>query len=248
MDQINRLYDDLAYLWPVLSPPEDYAPEAELVKDVVREHLGDGRHALLELGAGGGHTLHHLQTGFDCTAVDLSRPMLDLCAALNPGVTTHVGDMRSVRLGRTFDAVLIHDAIDYMLCRAEVAAALTTAAAHLRPGGVAIIAPTYTAQTFTPHDYAADQCDTDRGPVTYLSHVGEAAPCGERFDLTMVFVLPDAEGRNRVETDRHPCGLFGEPTWLELMQEAGLDPQPLQSEIPGGGRPWTLFVGVRRDA
>ena len=47
------LYDKLAYLWPVISPPEDYAEEASHWRTALRKHLGPGRHRLLELGVGG---------------------------------------------------------------------------------------------------------------------------------------------------------------------------------------------------
>ena len=56
--QANRLYGDLAYLWPLVSPVEDYAAEARCWQDVLRSKLGPGRHCLLELGAGGGHHLY----------------------------------------------------------------------------------------------------------------------------------------------------------------------------------------------
>jgi len=43
--------------------------------------------------------------------------------------------MRSVRLGRTYDAVIIHDAIMYMTTEDDLVAALATARAHLAPAG-----------------------------------------------------------------------------------------------------------------
>lgn len=41
-----------------------------------------------------------------------------------------------MRLGASFDAVIVADAIDYMLTEPDLAAAFATAHAHLRPGGV----------------------------------------------------------------------------------------------------------------
>ncbi len=35
--RLNRLYDDLAYLWPLLSPPEEYAEEAGHWRSTLRE-------------------------------------------------------------------------------------------------------------------------------------------------------------------------------------------------------------------
>ena len=55
-----RLYYELAYLWPIISPPEEYAEEAGHWHDAIRGKLGPGRHQLLELGVGGGHNLSHL--------------------------------------------------------------------------------------------------------------------------------------------------------------------------------------------
>lgn len=47
------------------------------------------------------------------TLVDLSPEMLTTSCALNPECEHLPGDMRTVRLGRLFDAVFIHDAIIY---------------------------------------------------------------------------------------------------------------------------------------
>ena len=113
--KLNRMYDDFAHLWFLITPPEDYAEEAQHWRDALREKLGPGRHEILELGVGGGNNLSHLTNDFQATAVDLSEKMLQNSMKLNPGVEHHVGDMRNIRLEKTFKAVLIHDAIGYML-------------------------------------------------------------------------------------------------------------------------------------
>lgn len=75
--KLNRMYGDLAYLWSLISPPEDYATEAQYWRDALRDKLGPGRHEIIELGVGGGHNLSHLTDDFQATAVDLSQQMLD---------------------------------------------------------------------------------------------------------------------------------------------------------------------------
>ena len=69
---------------------------------------------LLELGSGGGNNASHLKKHFQMTLVDLSPGMLEVSRKLNPECEHLQGDMRSVRLGRSFDAVFMHDAIAYM--------------------------------------------------------------------------------------------------------------------------------------
>ncbi len=75
---------------------------------------------VLELGSGGGHNASYLKASLDMTLVDLSDEMLDVSRRLNPECEHLRGDMRSLRLGRRFDAVFIHDAIDYMRTEGEL--------------------------------------------------------------------------------------------------------------------------------
>ena len=74
--------------------------------------------------------------------------MLEVSRALNPECEHVLGDMRSVRLGRTFDAVLLHDAVSTMASKADLRRALETAFAHCAPGGAALLAPDQLRETF----------------------------------------------------------------------------------------------------
>ena len=258
---LPRLYDDLAWLWPRLSPPSDYAAEAARIEGLMREHLGPGPRRVLELGAGGGHTLVHLSRlaggQHDCVAADLSDAMLAHCRALIPGITTHVGDMRTLRLeggGGAFDVVLIHDAVDYLLTEADLSRTFDTAALHLRPGGLLLVAPTYTAETFVDGDAATDVAPEaapppaggDAGPeVTYFTFVHDPDPADTTFEMILLVLIRDgATRRVEVVEDRHVCGLFPAATWLTLLAEAGLDAEAVGDEDDDGAA-WSMFVGRR---
>lgn len=216
----HRLYHDLAYLWPVFSPPEEYADDARHWRDALRETLGPGRHPVLDLGSGGGHTLSHLTADFEVTAVDLSPRMLALSARLNPGVAHHQGDMRSVRLGRTFRAVLIHDAIGYMLTEADLRAAFATARAHLEPGGRLLISPDYFKETFSGPT-VLHWIRRDAVPeLTVIEYCHDPDPSDTTIESVFFFILNEA-GELKIEQDRHVTGLFPAAVWLELLAEAG---------------------------
>ena len=242
-----RLYNDLAYLWPLLSPPEHYEAEAASLVELIEQYgkVVDGeRFSVLELGAGGGHTLVHLADRFDCTAVDLSKPMLDNCRKLVPRAEVIVGDMRTVRLGKTFSAVLIHDAIDYMLSEDDVRKALKTAAEHLEPGGLCAIAPTYTREVFVDGDVADDGTTTDSEELTYFTYVHDPDPSDDTFEMILLYLIRNMETREvEVVEDRHTCGLFSNAKWLEWMGDAGFDAR--QEEMELDAQPWTMFVGVK---
>jgi len=131
-----KLYDQLSDWYTLLTPLADYTEEAPTYRAALVGALGPGRHTLLELGAGAGHNAHYIAADFDLTLTDLSPQMLALARVSCPDATCVVGDMRSLRLGRTFDAVFAHDALCYMMTEADLAAVFATARAHLAPGGV----------------------------------------------------------------------------------------------------------------
>ena len=253
-----RLYDDLAYLWPLMSPPEDYADEGERWRRELRARLGPGRIRFLDLGTGGGHHLHQIIGGegdrFDAAAVDLSETMLGHSRRLNPGVSHHVGDMRSVRLGETFDAVLIHDAISYMTTVADLLAAFATARAHLRPGGLLLAAPDDYAETFDPPRV---RHETRRAPgkeLTYVEYSTDADPTDTRAETAYVFFLNEGTagghqgdgGELRVEVDQHVTGLFPIAAWERLLREAGFAPQRVDYPCADDDRPMFLWVCALR--
>ena len=182
---------------------------------------------MLELGCGAGHSICHLDPDrFDLTGIDQSRTMIDLSAAQNLHVTHHVGDIRSIRLDRTFDAVIAHDALEYMVTEQDLRDALTTAAAHLHPGdaggtgGLLIAATAYTEENFTEHDHAADHHQQGDVQITHICHV-QRHPTGVGVELAMLLLVREA-GQLNIINDRHHCGLFTLETWRQAIHDAGL--------------------------
>ena len=246
MVQETLLYNELAYLWPAISPPEDYAVEAEDWRRALRKYLGPGRHRLLELGVGGGHNLSHLTAEFDAVAVDVSPNMLELSRRLNPTVEHHMGDMRSFRLpGRAFDAVLVHDAICYMQTEDDLRAAFATARAHLRPGGLLLVAPDLVRDTYRPGMQLSWSTERDGVQITTEETVYDSDPSDTVVESHFTYTITE-RGARRVERDIHVTGLFPIATWFALMEEAGFrtDRIPLPGDGDGCGE--HLFCGVLR--
>ena len=244
MVQDLRLYNELAHLWPVISPPEDYAVEAVDWRRALRKYLGPGRHRLLELGVGGGHNLSHLTDEFDAMAVDISPRMLELSQRLNPNVVHHLGDMRTFRLpGQILDAVLIHDAIAYMLTEDDLRAAFATARTHLRPGGLLAVGPDLVLDTFKSGMKLSWSTQRDGVKITTEETVHDADPSDTVVESHFTYTI-DERGAKRVERDVHATGLFSIATWMLLMEEAGFrtDRVPIPGDGDGCGE--NLFCGV----
>src|SRR2546425_9440594 len=129
VSDLPKLYGELASWFHLLSSPPDYAEEAEFARSLI----GNAQ-TVLELGSGGGNNASHLKAHFKMTLVDLSEGMLDLSRKLNPECEHIQADMKTLRLCRLFDGVLVHDAIMYMTTETDLRRAIETAYVHCKPG------------------------------------------------------------------------------------------------------------------
>jgi SAM-dependent methyltransferase len=232
-----KLYSELASWWPLLSPPSHYVEEAADL--IPRLGLADGS-SMLELGCGGGSLAFHLRSRYRMTLTDISPGMLEASAAVNPGCEHLAGDMRTLRLGRRFDAVLIHDAIMYQTDEAGVRAALETAATHLRKGGVIAVLPDCVRETFAPGSEHGGEDDPDGRGLRYLAWSWDPDPSDTVFLVDYAFLLRGRDGAIAVVHDRHVEGVFPRASWLEWLREAGM---PATSALD----PWQrdVFIGTR---
>jgi SAM-dependent methyltransferase len=239
-----RLYTDLAAWWPLLSAPEEYAEEAADYLRILRDESTLEVREVLELGSGGGNNASHLKRAFHLTLVDLSPGMLEVSRRLNPECRHVLGDMRSVRLGWSFDAVFVHDAIDYMTSEDGLGAVIQTAFEHCRPGGVALFVPDHVRETFEPTTDSGGHDGVDRA-LRYLEWTWDPDPDDTTYRTDFTYVLHEPDGTIHTELDPHICGLFPRATWLRLIEETGFEARsvPLAHE----GRPVGAegLLGVR---
>lgn len=130
----DRLYRD-----------KDYGAECDLIERVFKEHAARPVRTILDLGCGtGNHAIPLAERGYAVTGVDRSLEMLQVgTAKLGPRrceLALEQGDIRSLDLGRNFDAALMMFAVlGYQLENDDVTAALRTAHRHLRPGGLLLL-------------------------------------------------------------------------------------------------------------
>ena len=97
----------------MLTGRTQYAHYSQHVTGLIRRHAKRPAATLLDIGCGGGKNVLTLKQAFDVTGVDISSTMLEQAKDLNPECTFVQGVMRTCRLGRTFDAVLMDDAISF---------------------------------------------------------------------------------------------------------------------------------------
>ena len=240
------MYGNLAEWWPLLSPPEEYAEEAGIYQRALLSHAKRPLRTLLELGSGGGNNASHLKSRFTMTLVEPSAGMLAVSRRLNPECEHVQGDMRTVRLGRRFDAVFVHDAVCYMTSERDLRAAMATAFIHCEPGGAVLIAPDHVRENFSPSSSHGGHDAPDGRGLRYLEWTTDPDPSDTQYVVDYAILRREANGTVHVDHDRHVEGLFSREDWLKWLLDAGFDPAVVQvdhSELEPGE--YEIFIARR---
>jgi SAM-dependent methyltransferase len=243
---LPKLYGKLAPWFHLLTAPEDYADEAAAYRRILIEACDRPPRTVLELGSGGGNNASHMKRHFTMTLSDLSPAMLRVSRSINPECEHVRGDMRTMRLGREFDAVFVHDAVMYMTAEADLRAAMATAFAHTRPGGVALFVPDYTRERFEPNVHCGghDEPGGLRG-LRYLEWTWDRDPEDTTYQVEFAILLRDADGSVRLERDHHDFGVFRRRDWLRWLREAGFRARAVKEQHEDLLVASEVFVGVK---
>ena len=236
-----KLYGELAGWWPAFYDSAEYRREAAHFAREIRRAARPAPRTVLELGSGGGTAASFLKKSFAMTLVDISTRMLNVSRKINPECEHVRGDIRKLRLGRTFDAVFAHDAIAHMTTERDLSAVMETAYQHLRPGGVALFVPDFVKETFEP---GTDEGGSDASgrSVRFLQWVVDPNPRDTTYVVDFAILLRGRDGRTRVAHDRHTLGLFPRAKWMSLLRRAGFKARAVRHpEIR------ETFLGLRDD-
>lgn len=219
------LYADWSRNWDLVTWAEEYADEAETAWRLLNDASERPIERLVEFGAGSGCLASHLQDRVSLTLTDASPSMSRLAAASAPNARHAVGDMRAMRLGETFDAVLIHDAVGYMTSIADLRSAIATAAEHLAPGGAALFAPDATMETFRPGVETGGRTAPDGRVGRWMEWTGDAEPLpdgGAVASVRYALFVDAPNGASEAVAETHRFGVFAWSDWTEAIASAGL--------------------------
>lgn len=208
---------------------KDYAAECDVVEELVRRHAARPARDLLDLGCGTGtHALTFAQRGYVVTGADRSPAMLERARAKADAARATVelvsGDIRTLRLGRTFDAVVMLFAVlGYQTHDADVAAAMRTVAAHLRPGGLFVCDVWYGPAVLAIGTSDREKIIDDAGGR--LHRTSSAQIDRESHTCRVDIATWRTVGGRTIErsSEQHTMRYFFEPELGEYFQGAGLE-------------------------
>jgi SAM-dependent methyltransferase len=227
----------LADIYDAIYQFKDYESDARYVVEVIRR-FAPAAQTLLETACGTGRFLQPLSASFDVQGLDLSVEMLARAAARVPGVILHQADMSRFELGRSFDVVCcLFRSIAYTKTLDAFRQSVHCMATHLAPGGVLLIEPFFTPETFHVGRVTLNEYASEPLKVAWM-YTSERQGAVGVFDIH--YLAGTARGVEHF-TERHELGLFAPEDYESAFAAAGL--RLIRDEAGPGAT--GLYIGVR---
>ncbi|MFH1336923.1 MAG: class I SAM-dependent methyltransferase [Candidatus Zixiibacteriota bacterium] len=212
-----RLYHDLSWMWEILVSEEEYIPEAEFVKKMVKMYQKGEGNELLDVGCGGGHHDLFLKKDFKVTGIDKNENMLEFARRRNPEVEYHWGDMQTFRLNRKFDVIMAMDMIMYNLTYSDLEKTLVNFSGHLKTGGVMIFFLEVLRENFQQNNTRFKKHHKGDLEAVLIENQYDPDPSDTEFEFHLIFLIRE-KGKFRLEVDLHKVGLFDLSKILEILK------------------------------
>lgn len=220
---------DYADHYDLLYRDKDYESECNMLEGVFKNYGSGPIESILDLGCGtGNHSLILALRGYHVTGVDKSPDMLEH-ARQKLGVTQSLvktdrvtfiqGDVRKMKLERSFDAAIMMFAVlGYQLENADVLAAFSTIRDHLRPGGLLLLDAWYGPGVLIQRPQDRIRAIRDRGEQ--VLRTASSALDTRRHLCTVRYHMWRLVGdRLAMEVEEEHCVRFFFPRELEFFLE-----------------------------
>ena len=217
---------------------KDYGAEAAKLTAFIHQYRRSAGHRLLDVACGTGLHLSYLKQLFQVEGLDLDEQLLAMACQRNPDVPLHHTDMVNFALGHTFDVVTcLFSAIGYVKTLANLSRAIQCMAQHLLPGGVLLIEPWFTPETWRPGTVHARFIDE---PDLKLARINTSFVEGRLSIMDMHYLIGTPEGTEHY-VERHELGLFTTEEIRHALTTCGLEVTYDATGVTGRG----LYIGQR---
>jgi SAM-dependent methyltransferase len=173
--------------------------------------------------------LPYLREHFEVEGLDIEPGFLAMARERNPGLVFHEGDMIRFALGRTFDVITcLFSSVGYVKTADALKATIACIAAHLRPGGLAVIEPWFRPDQWRAGSLHVLTVDEPELKLCRMNRSDTNAD-GSRSVLDFHYLVGTAEGVRHF-TEHHELGLFTIEQFADAGAAAGLTHRHLDPE------------------
>lgn len=236
-DKSARIYD-LLYVGTGI---KDYGAEAADLHAIIQA-ANPNAQTLLDVACGTGADLAELRHWYTVEGADLSPAMLAVAKARLPGVPLHVADMRTLDLGKSFDAVIcLFSSIGYVTDPAEMRSTIARLAAHVAPAGVLILDGWLRPDAWDD-DYRGEP-DIAHDDEVMVVRLAFSRRKGNVTELEMHHLVRTSTGIEYF-AEAHRLALTPTQDYVSAVDDAGLRARVIPDYMPGRDR----VVGTRAPA
>jgi ubiquinone/menaquinone biosynthesis C-methylase UbiE len=234
------MFDKTARYYDKIYSFKDYKAEAERLMALFKEHQRSGAIRLLDVACGTGRHLEYLRDRYEVEGLDISLELLAIARQRQPGIHFHHADMTAFDLGKPFDIVTcLFSSIGYVKTLKNLSRAVTCMARHLKSGGLLVIEPWFTPDTWrsgTVHAIFIDE------PELKIARINTSFATGRLSVFDLHYVIGTPAGTEHL-VEHHELGLFTTEEMGAALTAAGLDVTFDHQGLMGRG----LFIGRRSD-
>ena len=240
----SPVFDAYSRYYDLLYQDKDYEGEVEYIDSLLQAYGVSGCE-LLEFGSGTGkHGRLLAEKGYNITGIELSDSMVQK-AQRTDGFTCQQGDIRTVNLGRSFDAVLaLFHVVSYQTTNADVQAVFQRASKHLKNGGIFVFDVWYSPAVYNlkPETRVKRMID-DEVEVIRIAEP-DIQPNENRVDVNYsVFIRYKSTNDYQKISETHPMRHFSIPEIDILAASTGFE-RLLSEEFLTGNKPGQQTWGV----
>jgi dTDP-3-amino-3,4,6-trideoxy-alpha-D-glucopyranose N,N-dimethyltransferase len=238
----DSMYGSLAELYDPIYHWKDYRAEGEKLRALLAAAGVAEGGSILEAACGTGTHLQNLRQGFRVSGFDLNPAMLAVARSKLPEVPLWQADMADFSVEAPADALLcLFSSIGYVHPEERLRQAARAFGRAVRPGGVLIVEPWLTEQTFT-----AGRIDLQTYQGSELK-LARACKTGKRGDLAVLnfqwLVLRQGTPEIGHFAETHEMWLCPTETLLRAFEDAGFEARwEPEGLMPDRG----LILGRRR--
>ena len=246
----DAVFNAYSRYYDLLYRDKDYVAEAAYIAGLL-ERFGVSDKRLLEFGSGTGkHGRLLAKRGYEVTGIERSAEMVAQAEAA-PGFSCQQGDICTVQLGQTFDAVLsLFHVVSYQITNDAVQAVFARAAEHLEAGGLFVFDVWYSPAVYAQKPEV--RVKRIRDEAIEITRVAEPVlhPNENRVDVNYTIFARDlASGAVESMTEKHPMRHFSLPELDLLAASAGFERLCAEAFLtgePAGQVSWGLCVVLKR--
>lgn len=205
-------------LYDAIYSYKNYKQEAEAIKELIK---GKHPHArtVLDIACGTGKHASFLQSCYAVDGIDLSESHIQTARKRNPNARFISADMTSFQLERQYDVITcLFSSIGFVRTLEGVEQTVRRFKEHLAPGGMILIEPWFTPESWQPGYVTALQYESEDCKISRMSH---SSTEGLISILQFDYLIGRSDGIQHVQ-EKLELGLFSREELTELFIREGL--------------------------